>query len=93
MFRETVEDLTGFLQHTPVDFPVLLDGDGRTALDWQVFSFPSSFILDRRGRIRYAANRAIDWDSREVWRVIDRLLAEPGTTARYPRSRGFDPAG
>jgi thiol-disulfide isomerase/thioredoxin len=77
LFREAEDDLTVFLQHTPVDFPVLMDRDGRTALAWQVFSFPSSFILDRRGRIRYAANRAIDWDSQDVWSVIERLLAEP----------------
>jgi thiol-disulfide isomerase/thioredoxin len=76
-FRETPEEMTSFLQQTPVDFPVLLDIDGRTSLAWGVFSFPSSFIIDRKGRIRYTANRAIDWDSEEVWQVADRLLNEP----------------
>jgi thiol-disulfide isomerase/thioredoxin len=76
-FRETPEEMRNFLQQTPVDFPVLLDLDGRTSLAWGVFSFPSSFIIDRKGRIRYTANRAIDWDSEEVWQVADRLLNEP----------------
>lgn len=76
-FRETPEEMRSFLQQTPVDFPVLLDLDGRTSLAWGVFSFPSSFIIDRRGRIRYTANRAIDWDSEEVWQVADKLLNEP----------------
>lgn len=75
-FRERADELAAFTQRIPVEFPVLLDSDGRTALDWQVFSFPSSFILDRQGRLRHAANRAIDWDSPEVWQILDRLLQE-----------------
>jgi thiol-disulfide isomerase/thioredoxin len=75
-FRETPEQMASFLQRTPVEFPVLMDGDGQVALNWQVFSFPSSFIIDRQGHIRYSANRAIDWDSPEVWQVIEKLLEE-----------------
>ncbi len=76
-FRERPDQMTRFLQGTPVEFPVLMDADGQVALAWRVFSFPSSFIIDRQGRIRYSANLAIDWDSSEVWRVVDRLLSEP----------------
>ncbi|MCU7893508.1 MAG: TlpA family protein disulfide reductase [Candidatus Thiodiazotropha sp. (ex Ustalcina ferruginea)] len=65
-----------FLKDIPVDFPVLMDRDGLTSLAWQVFSFPSSFIIDRQGRIRYSANRAINWDNQEVVQAIDALLAE-----------------
>ena len=75
-FRETPQEMSNFLAQTPVDFPVLMDLDGRVSLDWGVFSFPSSFIIDRKGQIRYAANRAIDWDSEEVWQAVDRLLIE-----------------
>ena len=75
-FRETPEEMADFLQRIPVDFPVLMDLDGQTSLNWQVFSFPSSFIIDRQGRIRYSANRAINWDSQEVVDTLNRLLAE-----------------
>ncbi|MEW8385255.1 MAG: TlpA family protein disulfide reductase, partial [Candidatus Thiodiazotropha taylori] len=57
-------------------FPVLMDQDGETSLNWQVFSFPSSFIIDRAGRIRYSANRAINWDSQEVVDTLNQLLTE-----------------
>ncbi len=73
-FREKTQEMADFLTDTPVDFPILMDLDGRVSLEWGVFSFPSSFIIDRQGRIRYAANRAIDWDSPEVWQAIDHLL-------------------
>jgi thiol-disulfide isomerase/thioredoxin len=76
-FRESVEVIETFIQKIPVDFPILMDGEGLTSLAWRVFSFPSSFIIDREGRIRYSANRALNWDSKEVIEVIDGLLAEP----------------
>lgn len=75
-FRETPSQMAEFLQRTPVEFPILMDRDGKLALDWGVFSFPSSFIIDRQGAVRYSANRAIDWDSPEVWQALDRLLDE-----------------
>lgn len=75
-YRETREDLAKFIERIPVDFPVLLDLDGKVSLDWNVFSFPSSFLVDQNGKVRYSANRAIDWDTPEVWQVVDALLAE-----------------
>jgi thiol-disulfide isomerase/thioredoxin len=75
-FRETPQEMSNFLLRIPVDFPVLMDREGLTAFAWQVFSFPSSFIIDRTGQIRYSANRAINWDGDEVIETINRLLAE-----------------
>jgi thiol-disulfide isomerase/thioredoxin len=75
-FRETPQQMAAFLQLIPVNFPVLLDQDGLTSMAWQVFSFPSSFIIDRNGQIRYSANRAISWDSPEVVSILEKLLAE-----------------
>ncbi len=75
-FRETPEQLKAFSKEIPVDFPVLFDLDGKVSMDWKVFSFPSSFIIDRQGYIRYSANRAIDWNTESVWQVVDALLME-----------------
>jgi peroxiredoxin len=77
-FQESAEHIKEFIGRIPLDFPVLLDADGRTSLDWRVFSFPSSFLIDRQGRIRYSVNRAIDWETPEVWEVVDELLGEEG---------------
>lgn len=75
-YRESVEKIAEFVENVPVDFPVLLDLDGKVSVDWKVFSFPSSFLLDRQGRIRYSANRAIDWNAPDVHQAVDELLAE-----------------
>jgi peroxiredoxin len=75
-FREEPEHILQFMREVEVDFPVLMDEDGQVSRDWGVFAFPSSFILDREGRIRYTVNTAIEWDTDAVRQVIDRLRAE-----------------
>ncbi|MGB0867218.1 MAG: TlpA family protein disulfide reductase, partial [Granulosicoccaceae bacterium] len=75
-FQESKTDIESFLQRVDVDFPILLDLDGIASHDWHVFSFPSSFILDRRGRIRYTLNKAIDWHTPEIKTLLDELIAE-----------------
>ncbi len=64
------------MKRVAVDFPVLLDRAGAVSSAWRVAAFPSSFLVDREGRIRYSVNTAIEWDAPEVRAVIDRLRAE-----------------
>ena len=65
-FRESEQVLSEFDQRVAIDFPVLPDRDGRTSLAWKVFSFPSSFLIDRDGYIRYAVNSAVDWNTPDL---------------------------
>ena len=76
-YREAQKQLREFSEKIPVDFPVLFDHDGKVSLQWNVFSLPSSFVIDKKGYIRFSANRAIDWDTQTSWNAIDLLLAEP----------------
>ena len=77
-FREGADRVLAFLRQVNVDFPVLLDDDGRASGDWRVFAFPSSFLVDRSGLVRYSVNSAIPWDEPEVFAVIDALVAQGG---------------
>jgi thiol-disulfide isomerase/thioredoxin len=77
-FQEGAEQVAGFLRRVDVDFPVLLDRDGAVSAQWRVFAFPSSFLLDREGRVRYSVNSAIPWDEPGVMEVIDGLLVRAG---------------
>jgi thiol-disulfide isomerase/thioredoxin len=75
-FKEDAEHILEFMDQVQVDFPVLMDTDGSVAADWRVFAFPSSYLLDARGWVRYSVNTAIEWDTEEVRAVIDRLSSE-----------------
>ena len=74
---EQEEHIAGFLQNkVTVDFPLLLDRDGETLRRWDVFAFPTSFIVDRKGRIRYALFGAVDWQEPIISSKLEQLLAE-----------------
>lgn len=71
---ETVETMEAFLADKPVDFPVLMDTDGDALRRWGIYAFPTTLVLDRRHRIRYAVFGAFDWSSQEVIDALAPLL-------------------
>jgi len=73
---EETGTINDFLRTRPVNFPVLLDVDLHYARRWQVSAFPSSFLLDGSGKIRYAVAGAIEWDSAHIIDTITGLLSE-----------------
>lgn len=64
-----------FASRLGIRFPLLLDPDGDTAAGWQVDVYPSSFLIDPQGRIRYAAHGPRDWDAPGIIQTIEELLA------------------
>lgn len=69
-YAEKKSDILKFMQEVNIEFPVLLDQDGQYAKQWNVISYPSTFIIGPKGKIEYGANAAIEWDSPEV---IDKI--------------------
>ena len=63
-----------FLQQHPVNFPVLLDPGQTQPKQWKVFAFPTSYLLDKNGRIRYSVAGGIDWNEPEIQQIVNELL-------------------
>ncbi len=75
---EPISTITDFVTNqVQVSFPILLDSDGKALKGWQVYAFPSSYVIDKQGKIRYALFGSILWDTPEVIETIDKLLNEP----------------
>ncbi|CAN8142187.1 cytochrome c biogenesis protein CcmG, thiol:disulfide interchange protein DsbE [uncultured Thiomicrorhabdus sp.] len=75
-FKESPQTIRDFLKQVQVDFPVLIDQDGKVSADYEIFSFPSSFLIDTNGQIRYSVNAAIEWDDSEIKQQIQQLINE-----------------
>ncbi len=59
-----------------VQFPILLDHDGAALKSWGVFAFPTSYVIDKKGKIRYAIFGGVDWEKESIINKIKILLNE-----------------
>lgn len=57
-----------------ISFTTLLDSKGSVARDWGIQIYPTSFLIDSEGRIRYGVQGALEWDSEEVKQLIEKLM-------------------
>ena len=65
-YKDTDAIMNAFRKKVPMDFPVLMDRDGQVSKAWKVYAFPSSFLIDRTGRVRYSINTGAVWDAPDV---------------------------
>ena len=82
-FRESRSTVWRFRKLLKVAFTMLLDDTGATADTWDVQVYPTSYLLDAQGRIRYVARGAVEWDSEEIMQRIETLM--PGRDARQAK--------
>ncbi len=73
-YAEDKETILNFMEQVNVEFPVLLDHNGDFAKKWKVITYPSTFIIDPSGKIKYGVNAAIEWDDPEFINTIKSLL-------------------
>ncbi|MEA3406400.1 MAG: TlpA disulfide reductase family protein, partial [Pseudomonadota bacterium] len=76
-YKDTRPLLEEFVKEVKVDFPILLDSDGEVSKQWNIFAFPSSFLVDANGMIRYSLNAGSIWDSPEMLDYLKEVMAIP----------------
>lgn len=65
---------TGQLSVFPT-FPILFDSDSKVSEAYQVKGLPTTFLIDKQGRIVYRAVGGRDFDHPEVRKIVRDLLA------------------
>jgi peroxiredoxin len=73
---EPKADVVKFVKTMKTTFPVLLDRDGDALQQWKVYVYPTNFIVDKQGRVRYGSPGAINWDEAAHRTNIKKLLKE-----------------
>lgn len=80
---ESAAKVWSFTSRLDLHFPVLLDPEGDTASDWQVDTYPSSFLIDAKGVVRYVAVGERHWDDPGILQTV-RTLIEPSKQPSSP---------
>ena len=65
-----------FVKLINFSLPVLLDERKNTFDSWGVSVLPTSFLLDRQGRVRYRVQGDAEWGSDTVTALIETLINE-----------------
>ncbi len=72
--QEDSETVRRFIQANGFTFPVLLDGEAEVLDSYQVRGLPTSFIIDRQGRIQHVQTGAIT--ERQLEKIVLPLLSD-----------------
>ena len=65
-----------FIQAYRLTFPVLLDPQNLVGTQLQMRGIPTSYLLDKRGRVIGLVTGARDWNNRQTRYLVEQLLAE-----------------
>jgi peroxiredoxin len=76
-FKESRRAVEAFRKALGLGFPMLLDGDGRVSVAYQVFALPVTVLVDRRGMLAGTVLGVRDWVGPDARAYLGRLLVEP----------------
>ena len=78
---EEISDAKGFLAQRPAHFTVAVDGDKSCAEHFGVKAMPSTYLIDRKGVIRYVHLGFRAGEAEEMKKLLGQLLAEKPAVA------------
>ncbi len=70
---ESEDTIFAFTGDYPIDFTVLLDESGDIINKWPIKGLPTTFVLDKEGKLVYRAVGGREWDSDALLDIVRRL--------------------
>ena len=74
--EEDLNSARGFLENTPVDFPILLDSNNQVSKQYEVIAMPTTVMLDRDGKLRYLHQGYKSGDEAKYRQMVKTLVRE-----------------
>jgi peroxiredoxin len=74
--QESQEDVAQFMKKKGLQFPALLDSEGRTAASYKVRGLPASYLIDCSGNLLGAVTGILQWTSEATQTLLDTLLKD-----------------
>lgn len=73
---ESVSDAEGFLANQPAMFPIVMDANQQCAKAFGVQAMPSTYLIDRKGIVRYVHLGFRESESNTLKQQVEQLLQE-----------------
>jgi thiol-disulfide isomerase/thioredoxin len=73
--KDSPDNVARFLGGRPAAFDILMDDDMRTAKAYRAAGVPVTYLLDRDGRLVAGKTGPQRWDTKEVERLVEALVA------------------
>ena len=71
---EKKPEVLSFMETKQLSFPAMLDEDGKVSMSYGVQGIPTSFILNRDGKIILRLVGSIDWNTAKIHAAMESLL-------------------
>lgn len=72
--KESEPTISRFAQRTGLSLPVVRDADGALARAWGVSVYPSTVLIDARGRVTSVVRGEVDWLGADARALVTPLL-------------------
>ena len=71
---EEAAHIREFIAKLPVNFEILMDKESDAVRAWNVYAYPTNYLIDKNGVITHAYRGALEWDSEKVISLIKQTL-------------------
>ncbi|MCU7948037.1 MAG: TlpA family protein disulfide reductase [Candidatus Thiodiazotropha sp. (ex Cardiolucina cf. quadrata)] len=72
---ETRQEIEKFINKTPINLPILLDGNSKVMDKWKVLALPTSYIIDVEGMVVARVVGGQEWDDPSLLTQIRALTS------------------
>lgn len=74
--NEKKDGVSSFIKNENYSSTVLLDSEGKVAKKYSVYGIPTSFILDKKGKVVLNWTGSLEWSSSKMTTLLSDLIAE-----------------
>ncbi len=80
--QEQKNSVTHLFEKAGIDLQVVLDRDGRVSREYHVSNHPIKFLIDQRGDMMAMGLGYREWDSEEIYGLVNVLIQNAGETPK-----------
>jgi hypothetical protein len=92
------ENIVKYVKEHKIEFPIVIDNDHGIWNSWRINMWPTTILIDKKGKPRGKWEGELDWEGRGTYREVERVIEtlrrekaptpEPPKETKDPKSKG-----